>query len=217
MIPSPITWLTVPSYRCTASIMCVEHGSRSLPASSGSRSASSSIEPFRSAKRTVTCLRSPSSAAREVRIFSARCFGVYDSGAGEAACWLGGERGAARPAELLAPCDGGATARAGPLEPGATVLAEMRARVVLSLAPGAGHAGASEQRRSRSERLAENSCPGLAWSRIAPRVVASPRVSSVAGGFGGLIHTASGRAGGYLGTLGTLATVRRTRRRAFSS
>jgi hypothetical protein len=33
-------------------------------------------EPFRSAKSTVTCLRSPSSAAFEVRIFSARCFGV---------------------------------------------------------------------------------------------------------------------------------------------
>src|SRR4029079_1781552 len=34
----------------------------------------------RSAKRTVTCLRSPSRAAFEVRILSARCFGVYDSG-----------------------------------------------------------------------------------------------------------------------------------------
>ena len=45
-------------------------------ASSGSRSASNSIEPLRSAKRTVTCLRSPSRAALEVRIFSARCLGV---------------------------------------------------------------------------------------------------------------------------------------------
>jgi hypothetical protein len=35
-----------------------------------------SIEPFRSAKRTVTCLRSPSRAAFEARIFSARCWGV---------------------------------------------------------------------------------------------------------------------------------------------
>src|SRR5262249_36255905 len=33
-----------------------------------------------SAKSTVTCLRSPSRAAFEVRIFSARCFGVYASG-----------------------------------------------------------------------------------------------------------------------------------------
>src|SRR5262245_18519412 len=40
------------------------------------------MDPLRSAKRTVTCLRSPSSAAFEVRIFSTRCLGVYDSGAG---------------------------------------------------------------------------------------------------------------------------------------
>src|SRR5438309_302311 len=51
-------------------------GSRILRASSGSRSASSSIEPLTSAKSTVTCLRSPSSAVREARIFSARCLGV---------------------------------------------------------------------------------------------------------------------------------------------
>src|SRR5262245_33454603 len=85
MIPSPITWLTVPSYRWTASIISSSTGSRSFRASSGSRSASNSIDPFRSAKRTVTCLRSPSSAAFEVRIFSARCLGVYASGAGERA------------------------------------------------------------------------------------------------------------------------------------
>jgi hypothetical protein len=34
------------------------------------------MDPFRSANSTVTCLRSPSRALREVRIFSARCFGV---------------------------------------------------------------------------------------------------------------------------------------------
>src|SRR5262249_56512901 len=62
--------------------MCSSTGSRILRASSGSRSASNSIEPLRSAKRTVTCLRSPSSAALDVRIFSARCLGVYDSGDG---------------------------------------------------------------------------------------------------------------------------------------
>ena len=38
--------------------------------------ASGKLDPLRSAKRTVTCLRSPSSAALEVRIFSARCLGV---------------------------------------------------------------------------------------------------------------------------------------------
>src|SRR6266568_3383387 len=45
----------------------------------------SSIEPFTSAKSTVTCLRSPSRAGREVRIFSARCLGVYERGSGAAA------------------------------------------------------------------------------------------------------------------------------------
>src|SRR5215813_8120872 len=60
-------------------------GSRSLRASSGSRSASNSIDPLRSAKSTVTCLRSPSRAPLEVRIFSARCLGVYASGAGKRA------------------------------------------------------------------------------------------------------------------------------------
>jgi hypothetical protein len=34
------------------------------------------VEPFRSAKRTVTCLRSPSRAAFEFMIRSARCLGV---------------------------------------------------------------------------------------------------------------------------------------------
>ena len=48
--------------------------SRILCHSSGSTCSASSIEPFTSAKRTVTCLRSPSRALREVRIFSARCF-----------------------------------------------------------------------------------------------------------------------------------------------
>ena len=33
-----------------------------------------------SANRTVTCLRSPSSAPRDARIFRARCGGVYDEG-----------------------------------------------------------------------------------------------------------------------------------------
>src|SRR5204862_7518727 len=55
-------------------------GSRIRRASSGSRSASSSIELLRSAKRTVTCFRSPSIAVFDVRIFSARRRGVYESG-----------------------------------------------------------------------------------------------------------------------------------------
>src|SRR5207247_7491467 len=55
-------------------------GSRILRASSGSRSASSSIEPLRSAKSTVTCFRSPSRLVRDARICWATWRGVYDSG-----------------------------------------------------------------------------------------------------------------------------------------
>src|SRR5215470_16775948 len=60
--------------------MCSRTESRILRASSGSRSARNSIDPLSSAKSTVTCLRSPSSARRDVRIFSARWRGVYVSG-----------------------------------------------------------------------------------------------------------------------------------------
>src|SRR5262245_59180167 len=38
------------------------------------------MDPLRSAKSTVTCLRSPSRAVRDTRICSARCRGVYASG-----------------------------------------------------------------------------------------------------------------------------------------
>ena len=54
----------------------LEHGIESARASSGSRSARSSSEPFTSAKRTVTCLRSPSMAPRAVRMRSAMWRGV---------------------------------------------------------------------------------------------------------------------------------------------
>src|SRR5262245_3874027 len=56
-------------------------GSSIRRASSGSRWASSSSEPFTSAYSTVTCFRSPSTAARWAAIFSARCGGVWTSGA----------------------------------------------------------------------------------------------------------------------------------------
>src|SRR5713101_3478101 len=108
MMPSPITWFTVPSYRWTASIIRSSTGSRSLRASSGSRSASSSIEPFRSAKSTVTCLRSPSRAALEVRIASARCLGVYVSGEPKrAACSCGLPTGWAHAKQNLAAAGSG--------------------------------------------------------------------------------------------------------------
>src|SRR5262249_40387346 len=47
---------------------------------SGSTCCTNSEESATSANKTVTCLRSPSRALREVRIFSARCFGVYEDG-----------------------------------------------------------------------------------------------------------------------------------------
>lgn len=52
----------------------------STRAASRRSSGSNSIEPFKSAKSTVTCFRSPSRAALEVRIFSARWLGVWVSG-----------------------------------------------------------------------------------------------------------------------------------------
>src|SRR4029078_9737037 len=55
--------------------------SSSCCASSVSSALISSVEPLMSANRTVTCLRSPSTALREARIFSARCGGVYCDGA----------------------------------------------------------------------------------------------------------------------------------------
>src|SRR5262245_42477847 len=47
---------------------------------SGFRRSASRDESTMSQKSTVTCFRSPSSAALEVRILSARCLGVYVSG-----------------------------------------------------------------------------------------------------------------------------------------
>src|SRR6185295_6332797 len=70
-------------------------------------------------------------------------FGDVRLGAGEAASRLGDERGAAGPTELFAGRDEGATARTRRLEPGATVLAEARARLVLSLAAGTPQAEAA--------------------------------------------------------------------------
>src|SRR5262245_11014974 len=48
--------------------------------SSGSRRSDIAVNPETSVNMTVTCLRSPSRAVREVRIFSARWWGVYAAG-----------------------------------------------------------------------------------------------------------------------------------------
>ena len=76
MMPSPVNWLTVPSKRWIASSRCWKQPSITPCRSSGSRRAESSVKPAQSTKTTVTCLRSPSMALREVRIRSARCLGV---------------------------------------------------------------------------------------------------------------------------------------------
>ena len=47
---------------------------------SGSRRSARRVDSTMSQNSTVTCLRSPSSALRDIRIFSARCFGVYAPG-----------------------------------------------------------------------------------------------------------------------------------------
>lgn len=64
-------------------------GSRSRRASSGSRSATCSVDPFMSEKSTVTCFRSPSRAASEVRTRLARGLGAWkygDANRGETIC-----------------------------------------------------------------------------------------------------------------------------------
>src|SRR5262249_23417321 len=88
IMPSPSTWLTVPSKRCTASIIRCRAGSRSCWAASGSSPRMSSVESLMSANSTVTCLRSPSRAVCAERIFSTRCGGVYASGV--RSCFLAG-------------------------------------------------------------------------------------------------------------------------------
>src|SRR6185436_3515460 len=77
--PSPRNWFTVPSYRCTASAISRSARSSSSCIPSGSSRSASRVDSAMSTKRTVTCFRSPSRALLEVRILSARCFGVYDS------------------------------------------------------------------------------------------------------------------------------------------
>src|SRR5262245_45633966 len=69
-------WFTVPSKRWTPSARTWKRRSMMRCQSSGSSCSASSIDPFTSAKSTVTCLPSPSRAAFEWRIFAARCCGV---------------------------------------------------------------------------------------------------------------------------------------------
>ena len=67
--------------------------------SSGSSRSEMAVKPDTSTKMTVTCLRSPSREALEVRIFSARWRGVYASGAAnfDGASLRGARSGAPHP------------------------------------------------------------------------------------------------------------------------
>src|SRR5438093_4864515 len=97
---------------------------------SGSTCSASAMEPCTSAKSAVTCLRSPSRALREVRIFSARCWGVYER-LGRRQVRSGGERGewlAAAPAEPYVRGDGDAAREASEFELRAALLAEADTR-----------------------------------------------------------------------------------------
>src|SRR5262245_36550976 len=76
-------------------------GSGGCRAATGSLSSRSSIELFRSAKSTVTVFRSPTRAPCEVRIFSARCLGVYVCGAANLAAGSWWKRAAHCPQNLL--------------------------------------------------------------------------------------------------------------------
>ena len=74
--PSPVYWLIVPSKRWTSAVISSKQRSMIAVHSSGSSLSASAVKPAMSAKRTVTCRRSPSRADRERRILSARCRGV---------------------------------------------------------------------------------------------------------------------------------------------
>src|SRR5262249_11845261 len=78
-------------------------------ASWGSRSTRSSIDPLRSAKSTVTCLRSPSRPALELSMVSARCPGVYVAGTSKRlACSRGRSTGCAQMTQNFAAAMSGA-------------------------------------------------------------------------------------------------------------
>ena len=76
MTPSPVNWLMVPSYLWISSMRILKQPSMIPWISSGSSFSEMVVKFATSAKRTVTSLRSPSTALRVVRIFSARNLGV---------------------------------------------------------------------------------------------------------------------------------------------
>ncbi len=112
--------------------------------SAPSRSASA-VEPTRSQKSTVTGLRSPSSALRDVRIRSARCRGVYAAGL-----------------RASGPAGGAGAGAAGPAAPTARPHSEQNFAVSGSSAPQAAQARGSRWPHSRQNFAREGlSC----WQR----------------------------------------------------
>src|SRR5262245_59595100 len=142
MIPSPMTWLTVP-VAVDGFHHVFEHGVEELAGLLGVAVGEQFHGVLQVGEEDRDLLAFAFQGGLAVEDFLGQVLGGVRLDAGEAARWLGGERGAAGPAELLTRRDGGATAQAGRLKPGATVLAEARGRVVLRLAPGTLHAGAS--------------------------------------------------------------------------
>jgi hypothetical protein len=108
------------------------------------------VDPFTSAKSTVTCFRSPSSALREVRIFSARCFGVLAAGIG---CWTERTRGdglAALQTELGSSGQLGVAGGAATSEVRAALEAELGALGILGGGARAAHLGTRHESSSSS-------------------------------------------------------------------
>ena len=127
--------------------MCSSTGSSSLRASSGSRSASSSIEPLRSAKSTVTCLRSPSSARLGGEDLLGEVLGRVGLRRGNLPRRRGSrERPTALAAELLRAGVRGATGRAHRRQPRSALPTELHGGEVVVLAPRAVHAGSPPTR-----------------------------------------------------------------------
>src|SRR6202022_255349 len=96
------------------------------------------VKPETSTKSTVTSLRSPSRAAFEVRIFSARCFGVYESGVANLAVGVVRSGEAHWPQNLLSA--GFAAPQDGQVAASGAAHSQLHAWGILVLAPGTLHA-----------------------------------------------------------------------------
>ena len=83
MTPSPRNWVTVPSWRCTASVMMRRQSCAKRYTSSSSRASEAEVKPTASANNTVTTRRSPASSSRTRRTCSRRC-GATNSGSAAA-------------------------------------------------------------------------------------------------------------------------------------